>query len=441
MQPKDLPKVLFVDDEPAILRAIQRLSRRRNWHCLTAKSASEAEKILSFENNIQVVVSDMRMPGTTGDKFLTMVREQYPSMIRILLTGYSDITAIENAVNNAKIYNYLPKPWDDDLFTSVIDGALHTYQERQEKIKLQSLTKRQNRQLGQLALSLEKTIQERTIEIEQALTLLQLTHDRERKNFHDTLDILTNLIEGQEPNQEFNHSRFVAEYASQVAKRLNLNSDEIRSISIAGSLHDIGLTMLGQHLHSKPYFKVTEEEINKFDQHPAMGESILSYADGLKKVGQIVGLHHAKPNGEGLPSDTNWENVPVGSKIISIVSDYIQLSQGQLIIGIDGFEAASAHLRKMSGEHYDQELVEIFLDVLIKKITAENNCSDVTLTQLKPGMMIQNDISTEAGILLLTKHSLLSEKSGAKLLAQKGKIAEGLVVSVSEPNNTGAICN
>jgi len=383
----------------------------------------------------------MRMPGTTGDKFLTMVREQYPNMIRILLTGYSDISAIENAVNNAKIYNYLSKPWDDGLFTSVIDGALHTYEEREEKVKLQNLTKRQNRQLGQLALSLEKTVQERTIEIEQALTLLELTHERERKNFHDTLDILTNLIEGQEPNKEYNHSRFVSEYASKVAERLNLGSENIREISIAGSLHDIGLTLLDKDLHSKPYFKLTEQETSRFDQHPAMGEAILSYADGLKKVGEIVGLHHAKPNGEGIPNDTNWENVPVGSKIISIVSDYIQLSQGQLINGIDGFEASSAHLKKMSGEHYDQELVEIFLDVLIKKITAENNCSDVSLTQLKPGMMIQNDISTEAGILLLTKNALLSENSIAKLLAQKGKLAEGLVISVSEPNNTGAICN
>ena len=106
--------VLYVDDEVHNLNAFK-ASFRRLFNVFIAESAVEGRKILETEN-IQIIITDQRMPVTTGIEFLESIIPDFPEPIRILLTGYADINAVIDAINRGQVYKYIQKPWmEDDL--------------------------------------------------------------------------------------------------------------------------------------------------------------------------------------------------------------------------------------------------------------------------------------------------------------------------------------
>jgi len=116
-------RLLFVDDEPRVLRALTS-AFRRDYDVHVAASGLEALKILS-QQTIDVLVSDQRMPHMTGDELLSKVCQQYPQVMRILLTGYVDKQAIINTINEGEIYRYLSKPWNVNVMRVVIAEAAY----------------------------------------------------------------------------------------------------------------------------------------------------------------------------------------------------------------------------------------------------------------------------------------------------------------------------
>jgi DNA-binding NtrC family response regulator len=116
--------VLLVDDEPDILLSLKGLLRRE-FELFTADNARDALSILA-ERPIHVVMTDQRMPGMTGVELLGQVKARYPDTIRIVFTGYADIKAVVDGINNGGLYRYLTKPWDpDDLIALLHDAAAH----------------------------------------------------------------------------------------------------------------------------------------------------------------------------------------------------------------------------------------------------------------------------------------------------------------------------
>jgi len=117
--------LMVVDDELEILKSIRRQFRRK-YRVIVAENASSALESLSKES-IQVVISDQRMPEMTGTELFNNIRIHYPETIRILLTGYSDIQAVIDAINMGSIYQYLRKPWNQDELEHVIDSAFERF--------------------------------------------------------------------------------------------------------------------------------------------------------------------------------------------------------------------------------------------------------------------------------------------------------------------------
>jgi len=117
--------VLYVDDEENNLNAFK-ASFRRYFTVYTALSAADASVILNA-NEIHVLITDQRMPGTLGTELLAQVVKEYPNQIRILLTGFSDIDAIRDAINRGQIYHYLQKPWNDNELKETIEKAYEIY--------------------------------------------------------------------------------------------------------------------------------------------------------------------------------------------------------------------------------------------------------------------------------------------------------------------------
>jgi two-component system response regulator PhcR len=118
-------RVLYIDDEENNLEAFK-ASFRRQYEIYTAISAAEGLKIL--ENvDVQVIIADQKMPNTTGVEFFKSITETYPDPIRILLTGYTDIEALADAINHGDIYRYITKPWNDLELHNSIKNAYDAY--------------------------------------------------------------------------------------------------------------------------------------------------------------------------------------------------------------------------------------------------------------------------------------------------------------------------
>ena len=121
-----LDTVLLVDDEENILRSLRRELLDIPYSLLTASSAAEALTLM-HAHTVSVIISDQRMPGTSGTELLATVREKYPDTVRILLTAYSDMQDILDAINRSNIYKFIQKPWKSDELKNIIAEAVDYY--------------------------------------------------------------------------------------------------------------------------------------------------------------------------------------------------------------------------------------------------------------------------------------------------------------------------
>ncbi|MDQ1315822.1 MAG: hypothetical protein QG662_1931, partial [Pseudomonadota bacterium] len=125
----NLPYLLLVDDEPAILSSLERLLRREGYPILTATSAQEGLELLA-NHDVAVVMSDQRMPRMSGTEFLARAREIHPDTIRIILSGYADLKAVTEAVNRGEVYKFLEKPWENAVLLETLRDSFRHYQAR-----------------------------------------------------------------------------------------------------------------------------------------------------------------------------------------------------------------------------------------------------------------------------------------------------------------------
>ena len=158
-------KILCVDDEKNVLKALRRLFMDEDYEILTASSGEEGLEILGNESPIQVIISDYRMPGMNGVDFLQKIYERWPETIRIVLSGFADTASVVAAINEGQIYKFIPKPWDENLLKNSIAKALEVYFLHKKNMELTEKLRDSNDELQLLNENLEKLVAERTAEL------------------------------------------------------------------------------------------------------------------------------------------------------------------------------------------------------------------------------------------------------------------------------------
>ncbi len=121
--------LLIVDDEENVLASLRRLLRHEGYQVLTAASGEEALALLA-EHQVQVIVCDQRMPQMSGTEFLDRMKSLYPQTVRMILSGYTDIHSITEAINRGAIYKFITKPWDDEELCQTIRGGFDRYEQQ-----------------------------------------------------------------------------------------------------------------------------------------------------------------------------------------------------------------------------------------------------------------------------------------------------------------------
>lgn len=144
----------FVDDEINILYSIKRLLRKKEWTLLTFVTPEEALAELKGRSDIDIIVSDYRMPGMNGVEMLKLMKHDCPDALRIILSGHADLQGILEAVNQAEIYRFITKPWIDEDFIITLENAIQYHALAQENLRLSLMVRQQqgriNKQLSEL---------------------------------------------------------------------------------------------------------------------------------------------------------------------------------------------------------------------------------------------------------------------------------------------------
>ena len=314
-------RLLIVDDEEDNLALMYRTLRSK-YDIVKAHSAIEALDIMKTEE-FDCILSDHKMPIMDGVEFLKRVYDKKPRTMRLLVTAYSDVKILIDAINYAKIYRYIKKPYTPDELLMIVESCLETYQ---------------------LKLDNENLIA-------------------------DLKDLFTGtvkaIIEALDAKDSFTlgRSRRVAFYALKIANKMSLTPGEISKIELAGLLHDIGMIGVAEEILNKTQ-KLSDEEYEKIKMHVQYSVKILEDIKQLYEIVEIIKYHHEYYNGEGYPFGLKGEEIPVGSRIIAIADAFDSMVSNRAYrTGLTPDEAVQI-LRENSGKQFDPALVEIFVNVL-----------------------------------------------------------------------------
>jgi adenylate cyclase len=441
--------IMAVDDETAITKALQRLFRKETYRILSASSAHEGLDLLkNSEKPVSLIISDQRMPEISGSQFLEQSRKIFPNAIRFLLTGYSDMDAVVDAINKGGIHRYLSKPWNDEDLKLQVRQSLEQYELVLENKRLLALTHKQNKELHVLNRQLGKKVEERSREIISKNKELSRLNKELESSLYNSVRSFVSLTEMQAPLLAI-HGRNVSHLSREMAQLLDLAENEIAHIEIAALLHDVGKLGFPKKLVDYKETNFSSEEKTLFKRHPEEGQNIVRFIKNLDHVGLMIKSHHEQYDGQGYPDQLSGEMIPLGSRIIAVadaydkianlkvnakscIHEYLKeqnvskdhLSEDELLQ-----QSAIHHLKKFAFTRYDPDIVKEFLKFKNNQPPFKNE-KEVPIDKLKAGMVLAKSLYTGKSRFLLPYNTALTDEyiDRLKIIHKNDPITEAIYV-------------
>jgi response regulator RpfG family c-di-GMP phosphodiesterase len=347
--------VLFVDDETNILKAIRRLFNRDDFDIYTAENAAAALDLLE-SNMVQLVVSDHRMPGMSGVELLQRVRERWPDVLRIMITGNTEMNVAVEAINRGEVYRLITKPWADEDMRATVKEALHLYTLKSEIKRLNVLTREQNAKLEDLNRNLELKVLERTRELAAKNVELSLA-------YLNTIKALAGAIDAKD-QYTGGHSARVGTYAGMIARRMGLGEQRVRRVYIAGILHDVGKIGIREDVLLKPG-RLTREEYEEMKRHPILSAQIVKPVHWLADVVPSIRHHHEWYSGDprGYPDQLKGDAIDLGARIILVADTIDAMTTSRPYRKGLPIEKVGRELKLYASTQFDPDVVAAALDL------------------------------------------------------------------------------
>ena len=408
-------KMLFVDDEDNILKAIQRAFLDENFIVLTASSGEQGLKILADNKDVGIIVSDQRMPVMSGVEFLEQARKIAPTALRIILTGYADITAATDAINRGGAFRYLAKPWKDEELIQVIRDAAYRYSLVSENRRLAEIVKKQNEELKIWNTQLEVLVQEQSADLSSRNVELQKLNTRLEGNLRHSIETFSSLLEMRDKTMS-NHSKNVAALAKQTAVAMALPKHDIRDIMIAALLHDMGKISLSDLVLLKNTDELDEDETKEYNLHPVRGQVAVEIIEDFRNVGTLIRHHHERVDALGFPDGLPQNDIPLGSRIIAMADAVDRIAIKNACGAENAYDKAHAEIKSLLDTKFDRNIFP-YMQPLIRERAASfiirDHSPDVEIhpEKLMPGMVLSRDIYTGTGWLLLAHGIVLQRKA------------------------------
>jgi len=426
----EIATVLLVDDEANILSSLKRLLRPEGYRLLTAESGDEALKVLETEA-VDLVVSDMRMPGMTGAQLLEAVCQRYPDTVRILLTGYADISSTIDAINLGQIYRYVAKPWNDNELRLLLRDALERRRLRLENEAFARTIAEQNEKLRQFNTELEAKVVARTQALSAALEATDKAHRDLKQSYTSTIRIFCDLIDMRADRLQ-GHGRRVADLARNIGRRLGVSDIDQQTLVFAGLLHDLGKLGVADDVLLKPFSQLKGEERGALMAHPVRAESLLMGVPPLRDAARIIRGHHENFDGTGYPDGVSGLEIPLLTRILAVANAFDALQLGTMVGQTLSPKAALEFIELSRGKRFDPEVVDAFVALGITRPPEDLRIEHrLGVAQLRPGMVLAQDLRHADGYLLLSKGHLIDKQIIDQLIRLENSDGRKVIVQIA----------
>jgi len=336
--------VLVVDDEEPIRNALRKFLKQQQFEVYTAGSADEALQQLRL-HKITLMLSDIRMPGTSGVDLVPQAIEIEPDLAILMLTAVNDATSAALCMQRGAM-DYLTKPIELVDLGRAVQRAV-----KRREMQLES------RHLNQW---LKEEVTTRTAELHRQ------QHRMERISTA-TLEALVNALEAKDPYLR-GHSARVADLSANVATEMGLNEEDVERVRMAGRLHDLGKIGTRDDVVNKEG-PLTPEEFEHVKQHVIIGAQILAPLVHLGEVVSMVRSHHERFDGTGYPDGLRGEDIPIGGRIIAAAEVYDALTQSRPYQEMMTPEQAVERMTDFSGTVLDTQVYEALVRIVGRRQT------------------------------------------------------------------------
>lgn len=338
--------ILVVDDEEPIRRLIGYLLKTHGYPIFLAADAREARQVLK-EQPIALMLCDVNMPGESGMDLVRSTLAEYKDTAAIMITGL-DSSILANAAIEVGAFGYIIKPFETNEVLIDVANAL-----RRRKLELENRFHREH---------LEDIVHARTMALQEALDWLEHSEKELRLSREETIQRLAIAAEFRD-SATAQHIQRMSHYCELLARKYGLSPERCDLIRTASPMHDIGKIGTPDQVLHKPG-KFTQEEFDVIARHAEIGYRILSGSDAelLKVAAVIAYTHHERFDGTGYPRGLKGEVIPIEGRIAAIADAFDALTTQRVYKPAFEINHAIKLMLKHRGEHFDPQLLDIFVN-------------------------------------------------------------------------------
>ncbi len=332
-------KILVVDDDATLRMVITEALNTCSYDIDSAENVAVA-KILINENDYDLIISDVVMPGESGVDLLSWAKKTGIKAPFIIMTGHAELNAIADALNYGANH-FLQKPFRPMALIEAVSKILENERLRKQNEELRTKLASYNEQL-------EKEIAEAKLE--------------NQKLFMATLTTLTNAIDARD-EYTCAHSSSVADLAQALSKEMGMSLSFQTTIKTAGQLHDIGKIAVPEHVLLKPAI-LTPEEFDLIKEHPVQGEKILRPIPEFGAILPAIRSHHERFEGGGYPDNLIGDDIPLIARIISVCDTWNAMRTNRPYRSTMPYEKALNIIKEERGKQFDPNIADTFISML-----------------------------------------------------------------------------
>jgi putative two-component system response regulator len=330
--------ILIVDDEEMIRELLSSVLTQEEYVCHLASNVDEAFVLLG-EQPVDLVISDIMMPGRSGVDLLRDLKKVNPDIAVLMITGLSDMnTAMECVHLGAD--DYITKPFGINRVVLTVKNLIERRCLALEKKNYQ--------------VSLEFKVMEQTAQIRKTMSELSSAYD-------STLTALVRALDARE-KEVGSHSERVMNFASFLGGKLGMAGRELQELSKGALLHDIGKIGISDNILLKQG-QLDDDEWIEMRKHPQVGYAILSEIAFLKTPAEIILSHHERFNGTGYPNQLKGEQIPLGARIFAVVDTLDAMTSDRPYRRALPFAMATSEIINNRGSQFDPAIADLFLSI------------------------------------------------------------------------------
>ncbi len=333
-------RVLIVDDEASVRKVMAAVLAQLGLPCETAASGEEALRVLETQW-MDAVISDLQMPGMSGMELLAKVKQIYPQLVFLVVTGVDDIrVGIQAMQQGADDYLVKPLQVDANILLASLTRAQHV--------------KRLEKEVENYRYHLEEIVAEQTQQLREALGRIERSYDHTLEVLGAAIDLRDSLTAG--------HSRRVFLYSIEMAKAIGGLENQMRNIAMGAWLHDIGKLAIPDAILLKPG-PLTDEEREIMQRHSQIGYDLVKGIPFLADAAEIIFGHHERWDGSGYPRGLKGEEIPIGARIFAVADTFDAMTSDRPYRSALPFKASREVIERGAGKQYNPQVAKVFLSI------------------------------------------------------------------------------